>query len=211
MTSIDNTNIIDTQVKNVNINGPKEVFGSMAVSQATPLLHLSFNYLINPLLIKSTIEGSGTITSVNTLANISTGTTTNSKAIMTSNERARYNPGMAMLARFTSLFTSPVAGTTQMIGVGDATNGFFFGYDGLNFGVLRRCGGQLYIRELQITGASTANDNLGIELDGTTVNVAVLASDTVEGITSKIHNTTFEGWDTNLKGDKVFFQVLLLK
>ena len=41
------------------------------------------------------------------------------------------------MTRFTGIFTSGVANSTQRVGIGDDDDGFFFGYNGVDFGILR--------------------------------------------------------------------------
>jgi hypothetical protein len=53
----------------------------------------------------------------------------------------KYDPGQGALVRFSAIFTTGVAGSQQEVGLGDSTDGFFFGYNGADFGVLRRQNG----------------------------------------------------------------------
>jgi hypothetical protein len=62
-------------------------------------------------------------------------------ASYSSRRAAKYRPGQGITARFTAAFTTGVANSTQIVGVGNATNGYFFGYNGTAFGICHRNGG----------------------------------------------------------------------
>lgn len=101
----------------------------------------TFAYNVNADLVTSTVTGSGTVSGSNGFAVLSTGAATDSSATIETKLPVRYIPGQGALIRFTAVFTTGVAGSTQLIGVGDANDGLFFGYNGATFGTLRRAGG----------------------------------------------------------------------
>ncbi|HEX3075557.1 MAG TPA: hypothetical protein VHQ24_01675 [Lachnospiraceae bacterium] len=130
-------------VKSINSNDelqslPLTAFKELRVAMLTPVAGWTFNYNINPSLVKQSTNGTGTVTQSNSKAVLQTNSTANSSATIESNEVLRYIPGMGVLVRFTAIFTSGVSGSTQIIGIGDANDGFFFGYNGSSFGILRR-------------------------------------------------------------------------
>ncbi|ABO49934.1 hypothetical protein Dred_1404 [Desulforamulus reducens MI-1] len=81
------------------------------------------------------------MTQSNSKAILQTSATTSSTAKIETKSTLRYQPGMGALVRFTALFTTGNSGSTQIIGIGDTNDGFFFGYNGSSFGVLRRKNG----------------------------------------------------------------------
>lgn len=113
-------------------------FGELLVAQITPVTGWKFAFGVNADMVKATTVGSGTVVGANGMAVLSTGAAANSSAKIETILPIRYVPGMGGLARFTAIFSDGVAGCTQLIGVGNASNGFFFGYNGTTFGVLRR-------------------------------------------------------------------------
>jgi len=125
----------------VAINDPLTAFGDLRTSENHPLVQLSFVYGTNSRQTVQTTTNSGTITAANSLLSVSTGTTTNSTAILESKRPCKYRTGQGVNVKITGIFTSGVADTTQLLGIGDISNGFFFGYDGTTFGVLHRKGG----------------------------------------------------------------------
>jgi hypothetical protein len=103
----------------------------------------TFNYNINSDYIITTTTNSGTVTQGNSMAVLSTTTTNNGSAKIATKKALRYSPGLGALARFTAIFTTSAANSQQIIGLGDDTDGFYFGYNGTDFSVLRIQNGTL--------------------------------------------------------------------
>lgn len=126
----------------ISVNFDNEVeqsaFGELSVTNMTPVVQELFTYNINSRIWDTTTANSGTVSIVDHMANVGSGTTTASTSKLQSIHRVKYRPGEGVLGRFTALFTSGVAGTTQLAGVGDDDNGFFFGYNGTSFGIMHR-------------------------------------------------------------------------
>ena len=122
-------------------NDTKAAFGELLVANLTPQVQLTFVYNINPKIMSTQVVGSGTVTTANSLLSVSTGTDSNGHGHLESNRILRYGAGQGGLARFTAIFTQGVADSTQIIGIGDDLDGFFVGYDGTEFGILRRSAG----------------------------------------------------------------------
>lgn len=125
----------------VNINDPTTSFGDLRTAELSPQVHLTFPYGINSDLVDVDEANSGTVAQADSMAVLSTSTPSNSSAIMSSRNVVNYRSGLGTLARFTALFTTGVAQSRQAIGIGDAEDGFFVGYDGETFGILVRRGG----------------------------------------------------------------------
>jgi len=120
--------------------GTMELFGTLTSSQR--VLHINQPFFTGTLsnLVTLTVAGTGAGSIANGEATFSTGTTTASSSKGVSLTSTRYQSGQEIFAMFTAAFTSPVAGTTQRIGLYDANNGFFIGYSGTTFGVSLRTG-----------------------------------------------------------------------
>jgi hypothetical protein len=124
-------------IVDIGINN-QTAFGELKTAHPTPIFQNLFSYNINSRIWITETANSGTISQANAMAIVSTGTTTASTALLESKRKIKYRAGQGVIARFTGIFTTPVAGTKQLLGIGDDENGFFFGYNGLDFGVLRR-------------------------------------------------------------------------
>lgn len=113
-------------------------FDELATSQLDGVLQETFSYNINTRKFTTVVNGTGTADIFNRTLRVQTGTTTGSDCMVESRKKAKYRPGLGLLARFTGVFSEPDSNGTMIIGVGDTDDGFFFGYNGLNFGVLHR-------------------------------------------------------------------------
>ena len=120
-------------------------FGELLVGQLYPQFQGSFEYTVdNTELNSNTLTNGGTITQSEAMCVASTSTTTGSKALFQSKQHATYRAGLGGLNRFTALFTTPVAGTEQFIGIAEDRgvsanfkNGYMIGFDGTTFGFHR--------------------------------------------------------------------------
>ncbi|MCM3273006.1 hypothetical protein [Paenibacillus elgii] len=117
---------------------PLSSFGDLRTIDLMPIAGWTFNYNINTDLINPSSSGNGTITQNNGMVVLQTGTSQNSTAKIETIKSLRYTPGLGGLIRFTALFTTGVDNSTQIIGIGDSSDGFFFGFNGSSFGILRR-------------------------------------------------------------------------
>lgn len=116
-------------------------FGETQIAELTPAAGWTFAYNVNADLVTTTTTGTGAVTADTGRAKLSTSAAINSSAKIETKLPVRYVPGQGVAARFTAVFTTPQAGSTQIIGLGDANDGLFFGFNGTSFGILRRVGG----------------------------------------------------------------------
>jgi hypothetical protein len=161
----------------VRIDNPTTAFGDMRMADLTPVIQLTFPYNINGDLTTTTTANGGTVTVVDGMCTLTSGTTTNGAATLASRGILKYRAGLGSLARFTARFTTGVASTQQIIGLGDTGNGFFVGYNGTAFGVLRRrSGSDVWIEQTAwnvdtMDGGNGDSNPSGMLLDQTTINV----------------------------------------
>lgn len=193
-----------------NIMLPLTAFGELAVAETTPVVQLQFPYNINTGQVVSFPGNGGSVTNGDGHANVSSGTSSDGFALVLSRDVIKYNSGQGALARFTAKFTTGVADSEQIAGAGNNLNGFFFGYDGADFGVLRRTGGQPAVRTLTITTASTTAENVTITLDGDAdATVAVTNSNdaciTAREIAAHSYASLGVGWGAFSVGNTVVF------
>lgn len=130
----------------VAVPGPVQVggltaFGQLQGAPLTPIAGWTFAYNINEDMVSTTETGSGTVTHDDNFAVLSTTAAASSSATVESVIPLRYIPGQGGLVLFTAIFTPGVAGSQQIIGIGSEDDGFFFGYNGADFGVMRRRAG----------------------------------------------------------------------
>jgi len=188
----------------------KTSFGEFLVGQLAPQVDLVFPYNLNPLQVTTRNNNSGSSTTSNSMAQLSTGAAANSSSHLVSNKRAKYSAGMGLKARFTAMFTTGVADSSQVAGVGDADQGFFFGYNGTSFGILHRYGGAREVRTLTVTTASTTAENITVTLDGNAdATVAVTNTGdttlTANEIAAHDYSDLGPGWTATAVGSTVVF------
>lgn len=121
----------------------RSAFGQLLVDQLTPIAGWTFPFnQVNDRIVVSSASGAGAaVTVTNGRAVIASGTASNGTASIRSRRPLRYVNGVGARAVVACLFSTPQASSTIIVGVGDANDGFFFGYNGTSFGVLRRAAG----------------------------------------------------------------------
>jgi hypothetical protein len=142
-------------------------------------------------------------------AKVESGTGNNGFARLWSERLGRYHAGAGSVARWAGFFETPNADSTQIGGLASATeNGIFFGYNGEDYGVMRREGGESHIEEMTITGVS-AGGNITVELDGETTVVATTAlasiQEQAEEIAKHDYSGVGQGWYAYSTGNVVTF------
>jgi len=190
---------------NVTQEFDKTAFGELLVANLTSAVQVQFPYNINTEIVL-TNNNVGTSVVENNMLKLSSGIVANQSAEMMSIAPVRYNPGKGVLIRFTALFTTGLANSEQVIGVGSTSDGLFFGYNGTNFGVLRRQGGDQEVRVLTITTGSTTAENVTITLSGDAkTDVAVTNNGSVYVTANEIASADYSaigrGWDAHSPGD----------
>ena len=113
-------------------------FGDLITVNPTPVVQLDFVYGTNTQTGVSTTANSATADTSSGRLRLQSGTNSAGSAIFNSKRSAKYRPGQGMVARFTTIFTTGVASSTQIVGVGNAIDGYFVGYNGTAFGFLHR-------------------------------------------------------------------------
>lgn len=184
-------------------------FGEAVVAENTPAAQVQFPYNVNPEIVDIRING-GTCSSDNSRLKLSTGAGANQSAQVLTRIPVKYQPGQGGRIRFTAVFTIGVAGSTQLIGVGDVADGYYFGFQGADFGYTRRVGGSQEMQTMTVTTGSSHAENITITLDGdaeTTVAVTNTADTTLTAneIAAHDYSNVGVGWFTKAAGSVVEF------
>lgn len=192
------------------LNQNQSAFGAVDVSELSAFVTASFPYNVNSVLYRHRANQSGTITQADNMAVLQSGAAANSSAELLSRGVVEYRPGQGGIWRGTGLFTTGVANSKQLLGLGEESDGFFFGYDGASFGVCRRKGGQHEVRTLTVSTKSSTAENITITLNGNaTSTVAVTngadATVTANEIAAHDYSSVGRGWDAWAVGDTVIF------
>lgn len=116
-------------------------FGDLIAQPSTPVIQLDFVYGFNTQTGLATTANSATVDTNAGRLRVQSGTNAAGSGIFQSRRTAKYRPGQGMTARFTTIFTAGVANSTQIVGVGNATDGYFVGFNGTAFGILHLTNG----------------------------------------------------------------------
>lgn len=183
-------------------------FGDLITAELTPIFQYNFNYNINEELLS--VKNNGGASAIeNSIVKLSTGASTNQSASINSIRAIKYASGQGTVGRLSGIFTTGVDGSTQILGMGDAEDGLFFGYDGADFGVMKRSFGRSEIRILTVTTASTTAENIAVTLDGDIASVPVTSSGnttvTANEIATFDYSNIGRGWETVIGASQVIF------
>ncbi|KKK79002.1 hypothetical protein LCGC14_2837890, partial [marine sediment metagenome] len=190
------------------IHEPLVAFGEVSVADLNPLVQEDWPYNANTRRVRVLTDGTGAVSVANTLATLSTGTTTSSDVLFETRRHAKYHMGQGLQARMAVAFGAPVVGTEQFCGYGNEEDalGFCYASSGIEFGVLHRFGGKTEIQTLTVTtGAVTASGTITITLNGVETEVEVVQNDTVTDVARAIGAVTFGEHEAIVIGATVVF------
>lgn len=201
--------VTETNTKPVDTGLQKTAFNELSTAELTPLVNVEFSYNLHPELV-NTRENNGVASVDSNRLKLSTGAAANQSAQLFTRVPVKYFAGIGAMVRFSALFSAGVVGSTQLVGVGDSGDGFFVGFDGADFGILKRRGGIPEIRSIQVTVASTTAENITITLDGDAdATVAVTNSGNITTTANEIaahdYSNLGRGWKAIPNGDTVNF------
>ena len=126
----------------VGIGGSNvSAFGDIVTVQNTPIIQLDFVYGINTQTGTSSINTTGVADTSLSRLRLQTGVGAAGAATFSSARIARYRAGQGMMARFTAVWSTSAASSTQVVGMGNTQIGYFFGFNGTAFGLSRRDAG----------------------------------------------------------------------
>lgn len=123
-----------------NITTNSDILGVGVTGRRNNEIEISFFDSFDTNLITNTTAAGGSATISGGHARYRTGTNINGAARGQSVYNCQYRPAHEEYAFFTAAFTTGVANSFQRIGIYDANNGAFIGYEGTSFGVTLRSG-----------------------------------------------------------------------
>lgn len=122
------------------------IFGDRYVANRKPTISANFNYALDSRKIKKEELNGATVTKVDNLLTVNSGVLSNGSAYIQSKDSVRYTAGRDAEIMFTCRFDAPVAGNIRRIGLYDADDGMFIGYNNTTFGItVRRDGVDTFI------------------------------------------------------------------
>jgi hypothetical protein len=121
--------------------GTLDVFGSVITSGRYIQAWAPFFQASPSLLASVTVANGGSATQGTGTGVFSTGVSANGQVSAATFDRVSYSAHHEIFVAMTAAFTTGVANSYQRIGLFDATDGFFFGYNGTSFGLWHRYNG----------------------------------------------------------------------
>lgn len=144
----------------------QSAFGELVTVPYCSLTGWSFTYNINSGIVKQETIDTGIITTDLGHAVLTTGSSPTGMAEITTVRASRYIPAIGGVATFTAVFDKPQENSKQVIGIINTSDGWAFGYNGLDFGILRKANNVEYW-----IPQSTWSENKRPDLDHTKGNV----------------------------------------
>jgi hypothetical protein len=202
----------------VEIHGPLNPFGSVHTENLTPVFQTDFVYGINATetavsayKISGATGTSASATAANNLLTLATGTTALSAANAQSVSRLRYRSGQGLVARYTAIWSAPQASTTVIAGCGTGEAGFFFGYNGTEFGVLHNTDGVREIQTLTISAATSTGGTVVLTVGGIATTITLPTAGSIARTAYDISQQSIDGWTMEAVGTTVVFLANLAK
>ena len=121
----------------VELKTSPSAYGEIMTVELNPVIQADFNYGVNGELFDSATN-SGVVETINSNLCLKCSGSAGSFAEIKTKKLIRYRPGQGNGIRFSAIFTEGSSGTKQLYGVGDSNDGYFVGFNGTKFGVLRR-------------------------------------------------------------------------
>lgn len=195
----------------VAIHEPRLPFGSIHTESIESVFQVDAVYGINSKLVTTETGhltagvSSASVTGTDNVFKCSTGTTALSYSVLQSRKRLRYRPGQGVIGRFAGLWDAGVVGSIVVAGFGTAESGFYFGYNGTEFGILHSTGGVREIQTLTVTTGSSHAENITVTLNGVAHTIAVTNSGSTVKTAYEISIGTYTGFTAEQVGSTVIF------
>lgn len=185
-------------------------FGTSLVSNMSPSGQATFVHGINDIQWLTSSTGTGAaITSSESVMTCSSGNSLSGSSEISMQRGMKYRAGQGGLCRLTAIFGSGVADTKQLAGLGNGENGFYFGMNGTQFGILHRETSKREIRAFTITSAPAGAANIVVTLEGASKTVAIngggSTTQTAYQLSRAVYSDLGSGWTTEVLGSVVYF------
>ena len=126
------------RVTNIDPSGRFDTFGRMITVTPNNDIDIQFFRAAPEVLVNVTTANSATATQNTGGALFASSTNANGSVQGATNQKTVYRSGSEIYCMFTASFTAGIANSFMRIGLYDANNGFFIGYEGTSFGVTHR-------------------------------------------------------------------------
>ena len=182
----------DGPSKNVFVTGHElgsgqSAFGEVINTSNMPIIQLDFTHIVPPRTEITEVNGGTAVRNpVEGTMVVSTGTNVSGLAAFVSSRTLVYRAGQGNMVRFSAKFTTAVPQSRQSAGAQSPTDGFTFSYEGTVFGINYRRGGDVELRELQITTLATGAETATVTTNGNAYSVSLTGVGTLVGDANEI-------------------------
>ena len=180
-----------------------DLFGEPYAIPITPVVQTNGIYGVNNYDHQTYTAGGGNVSSSGSCFTVSCSSTAGSYGLIRSRRFNTYKTGQSFLARWFAKMATPVAGTSQRLGINNQESSYWFGYNGTTFGVLHTHGGKAPI--YRVTVASyTGTQTVTLTLNGVAYTTTIQAGETTNQAASRISDINFGGlWLANDRDNTV--------
>lgn len=158
------------------------------------------------------VSGTSSVSSIDGEWTAKSGTTAGSLAVIFSERQIICRTGQGSVLRFDARFDAAQANTRQLVGTANAGNAVYFGYEGLEFGVIHNHGGGVKIYELTFTVSATGAETADVVIDGTTFPISINATASLSATATSVSaelNTAVPLYNFTQNGDTVVVRSVL--
>lgn len=185
-------------------------FGEMAVAHLVPSAQAIFTHGINPALFTTGTVGAGaSVTTGSNLVTVACGTATTGSAKVSLKRGLTYRAGQGSICRMTAIFGTPAANNYQLAGLGNIDSGYFFGYQGTNFGVMHMTDGYREVRKLTVSAGVATSTNVTVTLNGESKVFSISGGGTVNQTSWELSQQDYSnmagGWTAEAYDGAVYF------
>ena len=197
----DKHEVTENHALKVEVTSPLNAYGEFVNTELSPSIQLDAVYGLRPTDSVANTGGTGTATASDSLFQCTTGIGVGGYGLHRSVRLLKYYVGLGIRLRGTAQFSPPVPLSLQLFGMFTASDGIFFGYDGVDFGVTRRITGAVAIHRLTISVGATGVENITLTLNGVAFPLgptpgALSINDTAQFVASK--GSLITGWYSNV-------------
>jgi len=121
------TEEIGMSQRDKSVAGDRTIFGSLSVESLIDDFHIDFTNASPDKLVKIDTSNGGTALHVGGQAIFATGTNPLGSVRAKTRDSISYKPGHAIRIDFTAVFSTPISGANQLVGLFDDNTGFIFG------------------------------------------------------------------------------------
>lgn len=153
-------------------------FGEIFIAKKKPVIRGSPQYNLLPANWRTYTATGGSAAVTGKQFICQTGTSVGGYGVVRSLRSVNYHPGTGVIGYFAGYFTAGIALSQQGIGFFNIGDGYLFGYNGADFGIIHQYGGKPEVRTVTVSVASSGSTNLTLTLNDVVYTIPLTAGTT---------------------------------